>query len=81
VTSSWSLYPHYKSTLVFIETAAGIFCAILTKFGFSRQIFIKISNVKFDVKSSNESRAEIRMDGRTDLTKLIGPFLDLRERA
>jgi len=44
------------------------FFAILTRFGFSRQIFIKISNVNFDEKSSNESRADTcrETDGRTD---------------
>ena len=44
------------------------FCAILIKFGFYRQIFIKISNVNFDEKSSNESRADTcrETDGRTD---------------
>jgi hypothetical protein len=54
------------------------FCPILIEFGFSRQIFIKVSNIKSEENPSNGNRADMgrEMDGREDMTKLIGAFRD-----
>lgn len=51
----------------------------LTKFEFSRRILKNVSSTKFDGNPSSESRPDI--DGRTDVSKEIIVFLDLRERA
>jgi hypothetical protein len=50
------------------------FCPISTKSGFYRQIFIKVSNTKFQGHLSCGSHADICR--RTDMTKLIGAFHD-----
>jgi hypothetical protein len=50
-----------------------IFCPILTKSGFSRQIIMTL-NIKFRGNQSCGSRADTceRMDRHTDMTKVIG---------
>jgi hypothetical protein len=44
-------------------------CSILTKFGFSGHIFVKVPNVRFHVNSSSGSRRDTcgRTDGRSDV--------------
>ena len=55
-------------------------CQILMKLQFSRQIFEKYSNIKF--MTIRPVRAELfHEDGRTDMTKLIVPFLQFCESA
>jgi len=56
-----------------------IFCPILMNFRVPRHIFIKVPIIKFQESPSSESRADIY--GRTDMTKAISAFHDLRERA
>jgi hypothetical protein len=48
----------------------------LPKFGVSRQIFIEVANIKFQVKPSSGAKLihTDRTDGRTDMTKLKGAF-------
>jgi len=50
---------------------------------FSRQIFEKFSNIKFHENPSSGSRVVPcgRIDGRTDMTKLIVAFRNFAERA
>jgi hypothetical protein len=52
------------------------FCPILNKFGFDGQIFLRVHNIKFNKYSSSGSRADRRMDGRTNIVKLICCFGD-----
>ena len=57
-----------KYTKAFVKSAL-YFCPILTKFGFSRQILVKDSAIKFRSNLSNGSRADIcekRTDWRPD---------------
>jgi hypothetical protein len=49
------------------------------KFEFSRQIFEKVSNIKFDQNQSSGSR--VVQCGQTDMTKLIVAFPQFCERA
>ena len=51
-------------------------CSILTKFEFSRHIFEKSPNIKFNENPFNGSRVVTCAwtDGRTDMKKLITPF-------
>ena len=49
-------------------------CPILTKFGFSRQIFKKVSETKSDGNPSSGSCADTC--GRTDMAKLTDAFRD-----
>ena len=51
-------------------------CQILMKLQFSRHIFEKFSNTKFD---GNQSSGGLR-DGQTDMTKLIVPFSVLQKQ-
>jgi len=53
------------------------------KYGVSQLIFIKVTNIKFQEKPSSGSSADTRgqREGREYLTKLIGAFRDLCERA
>jgi hypothetical protein len=58
-------------------------CQILTKFGFSRQIFIKVSNNKCHGNPSSASRANTcgqRTDRRTGMTKEFGAIRDYVNR-
>jgi len=62
-------------------------CSIFSKCGFSRQIFINVSNIKIHENTSSGNRFDKRgqMDGRTDgevdiVTELISALQDLRER-
>jgi hypothetical protein len=48
-------------------------CRILMKLEFSRQIFEKYSNIKFQENPSNGAELFLA-DGRTDMTKLIVVF-------
>ena len=48
---------------------------VLTKFGISRQTFIKVSTTKFHGNPSSGSRAA-HADRRTDVTKIMGAFRD-----
>jgi hypothetical protein len=58
--------------------SARYFCPILTKFELSRQILIKVLNIKFHGNPFGGSRAATsgQTDRRTDMTKLIGAFRD-----
>jgi len=51
---------------------------VLIEIGISQQIFIKVSNTKFQGNPSSGSRAGTwgQADGRTDFTKLTGAFPD-----
>ena len=53
---------------------------IVMKFGFSRHIFEKYSNMKFDENPSLISRVFPR-GGRTDMTKLIDAFRNFAKSA
>ena len=54
----------------------------VTRFGFSREIFIKVPNIKFRENPSSGKRIDnMGVEGRTDLTKVIGACRDLGERA
>ena len=50
----------------------------LTKSGISPQIFIEVTNIKFQGNPSNGSSADTceETDGRTDMTKATGAFRD-----
>jgi hypothetical protein len=54
------------------------FCPILTEFGFFGRYSRKSYNIKFEASPSSGSRADVggEIDGRTDMTKLIGAFRD-----
>ena len=56
------------------------FCPVLTKFGISRQIFIKVRNINLHGNPSNGNSAATRgqTDSRIDshMTKLIVDFRD-----
>ena len=58
-------------------------CLIVTKFVFSRQIFIKVPSIRFHGSSSNGSRADTlgQIDGRTDGHEANKRFLQLPEHA
>jgi hypothetical protein len=55
---------------------SGYFCQNLITIEFSLQLLIEFPNLKFYENPSSESRFDAckQTDGRTDLTKLIGPF-------
>jgi hypothetical protein len=64
--------------------SAHCFCQILTEFGISRQIFARLTNIKFHKNPSNWSRlADIyrKTDRLTDMTKLTGAFHGSQESA
>jgi hypothetical protein len=53
-----------------------MFYQILTEFGFSQNIFIKVPNLRFLRRSVQwDPRWYIHMDGQTDTTRVIGAFL------
>jgi hypothetical protein len=72
---------------IYVMYSARQFSLILTKFGFSRQTFVKAPNIQFYENLFSGSRADIggrtngQADGRTDMMKLIGASRDLYERA
>jgi hypothetical protein len=59
------LFPSYNKLFVTLHTE----CPILTKFGFSRQIFTKVLIIKFHENLSNVNRVDTC--GQTDITRLI----------
>ena len=56
-------------------------CPISMKLEFSRQIFDKSSNIKFNENPSSGNRDVPcrQTDGRTDMTKLIAAFLNFAD--
>lgn len=56
------------------------FCQILNKSGFSRQVFIKVHNIKFHWNPSSRGRADACRWMTDILAKLIGAFPRLCER-
>ena len=58
-----------------------MFCWIVKKSGISRQIFIKVQNIKFHSNSISRNRTDLSsiMDGWTDMMKQIGVFHDCAE--
>jgi hypothetical protein len=55
--------------------SARYFCSIVTVSEFSRQIFIKVPNIKLQENQSSGSRAD-NADRRTDMTKVTCAFHD-----
>ena len=60
-----------KHTYLFISSAQNV-CPLLTKFGITQQIVIKISNTEFQENLTSCSRGDTFC--HTDLTKLAGVF-------
>jgi hypothetical protein len=57
---------------------------MLTKFGFSQLISMKVFNIELHKNppiGSRVCRGGRQTDGQTDLTKVIGAFRDFREEA
>jgi len=59
-----------KNFIVFFMQITHDSCQILMHHDFSRQIFEKYSDIEFNENPSSRSR----VDGRTDMTKLIATF-------
>ena len=59
--------PTIKCIWVFMQ-GVRYYCPILTKFGLSRQIFVKVPNIKVHINPSSDSRADRcwQTDGQTD---------------
>ena len=84
-TFSWSIFHSKKNwarydkkcVLIFIESTR-YFCQILIKLDFSRQIFEKFSNIKFNENPSIGRR--VVACGQTDMTKLTVAFHNFANR-
>jgi hypothetical protein len=55
---------------------ARYFCPVVTEFGVSRQICIKVPNIKCHGNPSSGSHADTWPDRRTDMARLIGASCD-----
>jgi hypothetical protein len=70
-----------KCVLIFMSSTL-YSCQVLIKIGVSQQIFEKYSNIKFHENTSSQ-RSVVpcgRTEGRTDITRLLVTFRNLRTR-
>ena len=74
----------YSKTYLVLLYGVRYFSSIFNKFEFSRQIVVKVSNIKFDGIRPVETaliHGNRRTDGRAEMTRVIGAFRDYANAA